>query len=175
MDIISTAGLVFGVLAVAVALFIYLSRSRRVILLTKLTDDILWAVHYLLIGGFTATALNLIGVVREIVFFNRGKKWASSKIWLYVFLAAVIVAGILTWEGYPSLLALAGMIFAVFSFWCKAPLLICCLSIPSELCWLCYNIIHASVPGMISSNIAILSAVIGIIRNLRAEKTEKTE
>ena len=170
LDIIGVAAQIFGALAIAVALFIFIFRSRKVILLAKLTDDALWAAHYLLIGGYTATALNCVGVVREIVFYNREKKWASSRLWLYLFLALAFAAGLLTWEGVSSLPAMMGMILAVFSFWCRDPLLICSLSIPSEMCWLCYNIFHQSMPGMISSSVAILSAVIGLVRNIRAKK-----
>ncbi len=169
-SIISLLGQIVGGAAVVAALFIFVSRSRKIILTTKLTADVLWTAHYLLIGGYTAACLNVIGVFREIVFYNREKKWASSRIWLYVFLGLTVAASLLTWEGPQSLLAMTGMILAVFSFWCRDPLHICLLSIPSEMSWLVYNILHRSVPGMISSSLAMVSMGIGIYRNLKARK-----
>ena len=169
-SIVTLAAQIIGGLAVVAALFIFISKSRKIILTTKLTADVLWTLHYLLIGGFTAAALNVIGIFREIVFYNREKKWASSKVWLYVFLGLTVLSSVLTWEGPASLLAMAGMILAVFSFWNKDPLYICLLSIPSEMSWLIYNIIHHSVPGIISSSLAMVSMAIGIYRNLKGRK-----
>ena len=171
--IIGVIAQIFGALAVIVALFIFIFKSRKVILTAKLTDDVLWSVYYFLTGGMTAGALNCVGVVREIVFYNREKKWASSRLWLYGFLAVTAAAGVLTWEGMSSVFAMLGMILAVFSFWCSDPILICSLSIPSELSWLIYNIIHDAKFGIVSSSVAVLSAVVGLILKLTAKKREE--
>ena len=37
--------------AIAVSLFVFISRSRRVILAAKLTDDVLWMTYYFMIGA----------------------------------------------------------------------------------------------------------------------------
>ena len=82
VQIIATAA---SALAIIISLFIFISRSRRVILATKLTDDALWMIYYFLIGtingNYTAGMMNIIAFAREIVFYNRDKKWASSRLW----------------------------------------------------------------------------------------------
>ena len=67
-----------GFVAMAVALFIYTFHTRKRILLCKLLADLLWVVHYVLLGALSGAVINGINALREGVFYHRDKRWASS-------------------------------------------------------------------------------------------------
>ncbi|MGI6744378.1 MAG: YgjV family protein [Eubacteriales bacterium] len=167
---------IIGYIAVSLALFVYISKSRKVILATKLSNDVLWATHYILIGGWSGAALNIMAIGRETVFYFKEKKWASSRVWLYVFLALTWLSCFLTWEGPQSLLPMAGTSFAVVSFWCSDPLKVRLLAIPAQILWLIYGILHMTVPGIIGSSISLISILIGLAGDyLRYRRKENEE
>ena len=164
---------IIGFIAVGFSLFIYISLSRRTILVCKLTDDVLWAVHYMMIGGYTAGALNIMALFREIVFCNRGKKWASSRLWLYFFLGVTCVSSLISWEGPISLMPMVGSLCSVVSLWMKDPFKIRLLAVPAQVLWLIYNIIHGSPAAITGTVIAIVSITVGFVRDFRVAREKR--
>lgn len=153
---------VIGVLAVAVSCVIFLGRKRQHILLAKFTADVLWFVHYFLIGAYSGAALNVLAIGRESVFMNKEKKWASHKFWLVLFLCLTIGSCLLTWEGPISLLPMIGSCSAVVSFWCTKPIHIRLMAIPAQVLWLIYGIFHFSLPSFICNTMALVTIGIGL-------------
>ncbi|MGN1345941.1 MAG: YgjV family protein [Eubacteriales bacterium] len=162
-----------GILGTTVIVFSFIARKRRAILLYKFIADLLWMVHYLLIGAYSGAALNVLALGRETVFYNKDKKWASSRFWLYLILILTVGSCVLTWEGALSLLPMLGSICAVISFWCTKPLHIRLLAIPAQGLWLIYGILHHSLPGIASNLIALTSIGIGLYRDVRAMQRER--
>jgi len=164
---------IFGLFGILISLFIYVFRSRRSILLCKFGSDVCWGMHYFLIGAYSGAALNVIAMLREAVFYNKEKKWAASKIWLYIFLALTILSGIISWESYVSLIPVIGSSLIVISFWCTNPFHIRIIAIPAQLLWTVYNIIHCSPLGTISSVISLVSIGIGLYRNMPKKESKQ--
>ena len=156
-----------GIVGTAMCFFMFVARKRRTILLGKFTCDVLWTMHYGLIGAYSGAALNVLAMGRETVFYNKDKKWASSRIWLYLFVGLTIASSLLTWEGWLSLLPMTGSCCAVISFWCTKPLHIRLLAIPAQLLWLIYGILHMSLPSITSNIIALTAIGIGLYGDLK--------
>lgn len=167
------AAQVFGVIGIAVSFFIYIARKRSSILLCKFACDVIWSVHYILIGAWSGAALQFVAMARETVFFHKDKKWASSRFWLYLFAGLTLLSGILTWEGPSSLLPAVGSVCAVISFWCTKPIHIRLLAIPAQGLWTVYNVIHRSLTGGISSGLQLISVLLGLARDLSEMKKRK--
>ncbi len=161
-----------GYLGTAMIFLTYVSKKRRGILLCKLSADILWTTHYILIGAYSGAALNGIAIGRELVFYNKAKKWASSRIWLFLFLAITVCSCILTWEGPTSLLPMIGSLCAVVSFWCSNPFHIRLLALPVMVLWLIYGALHGSVPTLINNSLSLIAIIIGLIGDVRGMKME---
>lgn len=171
----NTAAQIFGIAGIAMSFFIYIVRKRSSILLCKFTSDVIWAVHYILIGAWSGAALNVLAMARETVFYNKEKKWASSRFWLYLFCTLTMLSGFLTWEGPSSLLPSVGSVCAVISFWCTKPINIRLLAAPAQALWTIYNIVHGSLTGGISSGLSLLSVIIGLVRDIREAQMKKKE
>ena len=55
-------------------------------------------MQYFLLGAYTGLALDIVGVLRDVVFYNKDKKWESSNWWTEFFADAKIVVVIYTYQ-----------------------------------------------------------------------------
>ena len=138
-------GNIIGLLAVISALGIYGYKSRKKILLAKLIADGLWAIHFLLLGATTGGVLNVVNAFRDGVFYNKdSKKWAGSKIWVLVFILVGIISGLMSWEGYFSLLPIIGSSISIIGLWCSDSFMLRVVSFFAISLWLIYAAISGS-------------------------------
>ncbi len=158
---------IIGFIGVLISFFIYIFKDRRKILICKFTSDAVWSVHYFFVGAISGAALNVVGLFREIVFYNKNKKWASHFIWPFVFISITIASCLITWQGPRSLLPMIGSTFGVLGFYSTNPLLIRILSLPSILLWMIYGIISGSFPSLICNILSLTSIMIGLVRDIK--------
>ena len=161
------AASVFGFLGIGANIVIYQQNNGKKLIIFKLISDIIWAVHFLLLNANSAAGAAVLGIFREIVFFNQDKKWAKSKSWLIFFLGCSIAVAILTWKNIFSLYPAVASALSVISFWKKNPKLSRGLVFPISACMLIYDITCGSYFGIVNELLTLTSASIGIIRHLK--------
>jgi hypothetical protein len=149
-------------------LFIVLSfqnNKRSLILLFLLIAQTSFAVHYILLGAWTAVAMNAIAATRVYVFNQRDRKnWAKSSTWLHLFLALFWLAGVLAWEGYYSLFPILAMAGETIGLWMEETRHIRLLNLTPRPLWFAYNFIVGSYAGMITEVFVFSSILTGILR-----------
>ena len=161
-------GEIIGFVAIGENFFIFLSNRREHILIFKFISDILWGINNLLLGGITGAILNLVAMGRETVFFNRDKrKWASSSIWLVVFLAITAVSPVISLvsdkEGWYAILPALGSMAAVIGFYSRKPAITRYISFVANGLWLVYAVFVWNVSSIVCNIVLLTSAVIGTI------------
>ena len=172
MGPIEFVGQVLGVIAFIVMFGAYQLNTSKKLLLAQTSAIVLFCLHYLLIGAYTAFALNVVGVVRNMIYYFKEKKIFAWKLWPYVLSAIMVVLGVLTWEGWYSILFIAGL--AVNTV---------CMSLPTaqgirkSLLFTCppvlvYNICVLSIGGIINETLSIISSAIGIVRYNKENKSK---
>ena len=145
---------------------IYQQRSRKGMLLTKLSADICWVMHYLLLGAFAGLIPNAVGVFRELVFINRkDKKWASSVIWPIIFVIVNWTLGILSFSSWYDILPILASSFVTFSFWLDDPRLTKIITVPICIAFLTYDVFVGSYIGIVNELLSIISIVSFFIKN----------
>ena len=83
---------------------------------------------------------------------------------MYVFICLFLMAGILSWQNWLSILPIAAMIMETVGLWQKSPRRIRFIVFVPHPVWLIYNFIHGSYPGVLTEIFVITSLVAGIIR-----------
>ena len=170
------AAQIVGFFGIVISLFIYAGKTRATILICKFISDVLWFVNLILLAGYTGALLNLIAMVRETVFYNRDrKKWASHRIWLYVFIALTLLSPIFEWVKvggftWVPLLPAVGSVFAVVSFYSKHPRVMRYFGFIAQAFWLVYAIMLVNISSIFCCTLTITSAVIGMVREYRAKR-----
>lgn len=159
---------VIGAFAAFFGIFSFQQKKRGGILVFQIVNNVLWTVHMFMLGAVAGGMLNAIGIFRGVVFFFRGsRKWAQSNLWYAVFSALIIASSIFSWiggEGALALLPMLGMLFTTVSLAEKDPFRVRLYSLLSSPCWLVYNVINASLPGILTESFLIVSILVGILR-----------
>lgn len=154
-----------GFIALIISIFIFQKNKRTTMLYILMTSSFLFMVHYLLLGAVTGAAMNLISTIRNYIFSKKDKcSWANSSLWLYFFIGVFIISGLITWEGYISILPIIGMISGSISFWISDPRKIRLVALIAPPLWFTYNFLSHSYSGMIAEILNVTSITIGIIR-----------
>ena len=168
-------GHILGVIAIGLFFLSYQIFEKKKLLFVQTLATAMLCLQYVLIGAYSGFVLNIICVIRNILFYHRDKKFLSG-VWLPILLAlAMAFVSLFSWDGYHSLLIILGlMVNTVCMGLCdsqnlRKSVLITCPMI------LVYNIFEASYSGMVSETISWISAIIGIVRYMRAKKCAEAE
>ena len=134
------------------------------IVLCKITNEFLAAVHYMLLGGWTGMAANFASCITNGVYWYRIKKGKSTLVFQIIFGAMFVGIGLLSWHGPVSLFVIAAKLVSSASLGIKNPKIIRILNLISNPCWLMYNIFMGSYAAMITDLAITGSALVGLIR-----------
>ncbi len=165
-DIQNLIAQLFGAVGLVALVLMYQQKDRNRLLAYKLTADLLWGIHYVLLGAYAGAIPNVIGIFREIVFVKReNKKWANNIIWPILFIIFGWVLAIFTWKSALTLLPMCASTFVTVSLWNKKPKITRIILIPVCTCFLIYDVFVGSWVGIVNESISIISIIISIFRN----------
>lgn len=154
-----------GLLGIGVNIMVYQQKQNGRLLVFKLISDIIWALHFWGLNAYSAAAIAVVGIFREIIFINsKSENGNKNKTWLFVFLFASILSAILTWDGLLSTLPAMASMVSVISFWFGSPMRSRIMAIPICLFMLIYDISKGSVSGVINEVLTLTSCIFGIVR-----------
>lgn len=155
-----------GLLSLLCSLASFQMKKRGGIMRLQMSASLLFSLQLLLLGAITGACLDLISFIRTLIFSYRDKrKWASSPVWPILFVAAMTVTGILTYNVPYSFLAILGSVLSTVALWMRDGRKIRLISLAVGPCWFIYNILAGSYTGAINEVIAVISIIVGIVRH----------
>ena len=162
-----------GLLGSLVVMLSVQFNNRKVALAAQAVACVLWITHYSALGATTAIFINVISIARSVVFYFNDRRWAKSKLWLWLFIVLFLGNSFLAWEGWWSILPSIGMCATTIALWVrderKLRLLYFCSSPP----WLVYNILCGSYSCAIVEAVALASYISAIYRfDIRKKETK---
>jgi len=163
-----------GLLAMAFNIFSYQQKTRERAIAFQLCGGGFFALNFLLLGATTGAILNVLAVIRAVVFLNREKLRANHPAWLIGFLAAYFASYLMTFtmlgkeataanliiESLPVI----GMTATTLSFRLTDARAIRRYGLISSPSWLIYNICCFSLGAIICEVLSLCSIVIGMVR-----------
>ena len=164
-------GKIVGYIAIVASVLIYQQKTRKNLLISKAVTDVLWIIHYFLMGGYTGAAVTCVALVREVVFFRSDWRNKNSKLILAVFLCISAVCTALTWDGVFSIFAMLCSMLSIVSFWIGEPKVSRIMAFPISGCMLIYGVANGSVAVLINEVLVMLSSVVGILKHDRKNQT----
>ena len=163
-------GQIFGFAAMATGIIMYQFKRHRTIMLLMMLCAGLWCLHFICLGKYTAVFMNLLNVVRSVLYSFRGRKWADSRLIPAAVCAASLAVSVLTWEGPLSLLPAVASVSATLAGWQTDTRKLKLLTIPVCLCWFTYNVFGRSYAGMANETFVLVSVFISLYRIHRERK-----
>lgn len=164
IDIAMLVGQALGVIAVILGFITYQMKSPKLLLIINMITCGVFCLHYLLIGAVSGFVMNGMCMIRNVVYTNRDKKIFSSPLWPFIFAAVMLVAGLVTWQDWSSVLMVSALVINTLALSMKNAqhirfsLLITCPLV------LLYDVLLHSYGGIAFEAMSIVSAIIGIIR-----------
>lgn len=139
-------------------------KTKKQILLMQTAGSAFFLASFILLASWAAVYLNIVFLIRNIVFYFKDKKWASHIIWLFVILLLVIAAGALGFRSYWDIIPIVGSVFGTLAAYMKRENLFRLFKLGDSPCWLIYNLSIPSIGGSICEIINIISISVGLIR-----------
>jgi hypothetical protein len=160
----------FGFAGMVINFAVYQQKSGKSLLVLKLVSDILWMLHYYLLGAYTGACIALIGAFRELTFIKVDKKSNWGIISLCVFCVLSVISSVVTWKSMFSVLPAVASILSVVSFYISKPHTSRVLSLPISACMFTYSSVSGSYVGMANEVITVASSVLALIRTSDAKE-----
>ncbi len=169
--IIFIIGQIFGIIAIILGFVSYQMKTQRRLLICQTTVSLVFCIHYFLIGATTGMAMNIVNVIRNFIYYRRNEKGDKSMVLPIIFTVILAIIGLLTWNGWYSIFVFLGLIINSMCMALPEPQQIRKSILVTSPMVLIYDAFTLSIGGFIYESVAIISSVIGIIRNKKsAEK-----
>jgi Bacterial inner membrane protein len=124
-------------------------RRRALLLVTYLGNNLGFAMHYALLGEWTAATMNMgLGVqtVAALGLERRpGLRWAY-----YALIPVLLGATAMTWHGWSSLLAATATAFSTLGRVQRRETTLRLLMLASALFWATHDVVVGSLPGLVA-------------------------
>lgn len=161
-----------AVAASAVLVLSYQIKSLKKLVLIHALISLMYAVTFCFLGKYQGAAQNFISAAARIVSLFGDRRWAKSRIWVFVFSALYIAFGVIyaADEGIISILVSLAMVIYVFvlwygdAFWFKVNH----LAVTSPA-WVVYDCMAKNYPGALTECFTMVSITVWLFR-YRAEK-----
>lgn len=183
MELIDVITQGIGIVAMAFNIFSYQQKSQKTVILFQLFGGMLFGLHYWMLGATIGALMNVIAVIRAIVFIFKEKLHADHIAWTVGFITVFLVSYALTFtvfEKEPTLtnlivesLPVIGMTALTIGFRRRDAKAIRQFGLISSPAWLIYNIVNLSIGAITCEVISLVSIVIGMLR-LDTQKDAKT-
>ena len=180
LDLIAQA---IGIVGMAFNILSFQQKTPKRVITFQLFGSLLFSINYLLMGVLVGMCMNLIGILRAVVYANREKFRADRMFWLVLFTTLYLLSYVLTFTvfGAPftlknaviELLPVIGMTATTISFKLQSAAMIRKFGMISSPCWLAYNVVNFAVGAMVCDLFGLCSAVIGMIRYDLPRKNKK--
>ena len=154
-----------GTVATAIALMAFQCKDTKKLYLMQFFSNLLFTLHYLVLGAMTGLLLNGMGTIRLVLLSFVKGKWARSRGAMLALMAVMILCTIITWEGWLSLLPAAAQIFSTPLYYRKnGKILRWGQVLFMSPCWLIYNIFQHSIPGALTDLMHMISVAVSFLR-----------
>ncbi len=166
----------FGFGAMVSLFAAYQQKKRSRLILAKLCADVCWVCHYGLLGATAGMIPNFLGIFRELIFMQRGRKqWANHWGIPLFFILCGWALGLHTLDAWFHILPIAASTFVTVSLWLKKPGLTKLVTIPVCLAFLLYDLFVGSYMGIVNESLSILSILLSFGKDRLSENSAKED
>ncbi len=153
-----------GILGIIASIISFQCKKHSRLLLFRSANESLFALQYGLLGAYTGMAMNVIGVVRNVVFTELVKRKKSTVPARIAFGAVFVVFVAVTWAGFKSLLSGTAKVISTFAYGSTNFALTRVLIFITSTSWFVYNLLVKSYAGCACELLTIGSIIVSLIR-----------
>ena len=185
MEPIVIAGQVLSILAMICNVLSYQQKKQSTLLLCQMLGCALFSASYFMLGAVMGAIINIISVIRAVLFSFPDKLHTSHPAWLLGFTASYIVMYILgftvfgtelsVWSLIIEFLPVFAMTALSIGFRSKSAKTVRRFGLVASPAWLVYNAYYMSIGALIGEVFNLASIGVGIARHDKSPEKEKSE
>ena len=150
---------IVGIIPLCISYFMFLYTDLKKIITAKTVSDMLWALHFVLLGEVAGSITNVINIFRDIVFYHKDKIRVNNRLIPILFCIITIVFTSLSGDGVRCIFPMVGSCLAVIGFWCSDSNKIRSFNFAALSLWLVYGIITCSISTIIGNCLGLFSII----------------
>ncbi|RAL57600.1 hypothetical protein BLD25_01560 [Candidatus Gracilibacteria bacterium GN02-872] len=154
-----------GIFAMGISIMGYMQKDDKKTIKIFIGSNLVRMAHFYFLGTFSAMASCLVAIARS---FLSLKYKRNKKIFLGV-IAAVLVFGVITYEGKLSILPIIASCLSAYGFFFFERIKFRLFMLISSICWLTFNIGTVSIGGIISESIVQGILIITMYKMIKEE------
>ena len=157
-------GQILGIIATAITFLSYQANTKKWVLIIQTSATAFTCFSYFFLGASSGLILNVVCILRNIVYFFQKEKTLSNYVWSGIFTGAMIVLGILSWQAWFSIVLIIALAANTVFLSLGNPQLLRKSILATSSLVIIYNLFVFSIGGLANEALAIISSIIGIIR-----------
>lgn len=155
---------IIGLLAIICWVMSIQQKNKEKILMNQMFANTLYTIQYVLLGAYSASAMNITSAIRSLVFYNDEKKHKQSKLTGSILIAAIIIIGIITYSSPISTIPILITIAYTYSVWQSNLKITRIIFIIAAIIWIYYNLKVGAYVSIVGNILEIISGIISIKR-----------
>ena len=167
-------GQIFGWLTALLTFLSFQCKEHKVLMIFNTAATLSICISYTLLGAWSGLVVNVVALARNFIISKKDLKIFSYKFWPYVLTITMGLMGLLSWQGYMSLIIIIAMMINTYFLCFPNTQALRITVLFTSIMVLIYNAYFGVWGGVLNEAIAITSAVIGIIR-FRKTKVQRNE
>lgn len=161
----------FAIIYYIIFCITYYMKNKKNILVLGVVSIFIHSISYALLGGWSAVAMGIVAVLRNIIFIFEEKKEKKSNGILYTLFFITTFSGILTYHSIFSILPIIATLLYTYSIWQSNTKIYKLLGIITGILFVIYNIYIKSIFGIIAEFILTICSLHGYIIDLKNRKS----
>ena len=175
MKIVAT---MIGLTAVVLYILSYQMKHRKGIIFCNGAAAILYITQYILLSAFEGAAMDLLGLLPNLLAAKKEHPFIRKRLKLLVVLSDLLIigAGAFLYKNIFSLLAIAGVLLEKGALWLTKEKSIRMVSLLATPCWLIYNLSAGAFGSALGNILAASSFVLAFYRyDWKGKKRQEAE
>lgn len=155
-------GQLFGVIALVVLMISFQKNDKKTLLEYQILSSFFFAIQYLCLNAINGCLMNLIAMLRNVLFNKIDNKF--SFLCLILILTLTSIFSFYSYTGLISLLPTIAVVLYSISLWQKNISITRIVGVVSCCLFIVYNIWVLAISGLVSNFLELISTMIAIYR-----------
>ena len=154
----------------------YLLKDKKLIILLSSLAAFCYGLAYAFVFAWTGVVMNLIALIRNILFIIVGVKFKNSsksrRIVLICVYVLIIASSVFTYDGVLSLMAVFATVLYSTALWIDKDRYYKILGSLTSVLWIIYNVFIKLYLSVVFESIMVICAGIGYMKSIKELKKE---
>ena len=159
-----TAAMIIGYVGMGLLFLSYQMPKKKQIIVLQIAAISIFTVHYFMLGGYTGANMNIIALTKTVLYYFEDRPWFKNVLFSAFYAVVIIIAGVLSWQGYESIFPILAMLVHTAAYNIKKEKWFRLSMFPTSPLWMVYAILTGSTPALIGEILTTSSMVSAIIR-----------